>query len=72
MQKYNRNDKVRQQQRIQDLGEAEHTLLELQGLLARPGRIAITIGEMVNVSLSMGLVNGTRGRSVNTSSKKVS
>ena len=72
MQKYNRNDKTHQRQRMQDCGEAEHALLGLHGLLKSPGRSGITVGEMVGVAISMGLLDGTRGKGTNTSSKKVS
>ncbi len=71
MQKYNRNDKAHQQQRMQDLGEAEQTLLGLQGLLTRPGRIGITVGEMVSVAVSMGLLGGPGSNGLMIASGKV-
>ena len=71
MQKYNRNDKVHQRQRIQYLGEAEETRLELQGLLSRPGRIGITVGGMVNVAVSMGFLGKPGSTGSRISSKKV-
>lgn len=60
MQKYNRNDKEHQRQRMQDFRQAEQALLALGGLLSRPGRIGITVGEMVNVAAGMGLLCGSR------------
>lgn len=69
---YNRNDKEHQRQRMQNLGEAKQTLLGLQNLITRPGRIGITVGEMVNVAVSMGLLGESGSQCVSISSKKIS
>ena len=52
-----RHDKQNQQQILQAKREAQQTILELHGLLSRPDRKGLTVGEMVNVAATMGLLN---------------
>jgi hypothetical protein len=57
MQKMQRNDKVHQQLEQLDYMEAQYTLAKLHGLLAQPGRKGLSVGEMVSVAASMGLLH---------------
>ena len=55
-----RNDKNNQRQLMQARYEARQVILELHDLLTRPSRPGLSVGEMVNVAASMGLLKKSK------------
>jgi len=55
-----RNDKNNQRQLMQARYEARQVIQELHDLLARPSRLGLSVGEMVNVAASMGLLKKSK------------
>lgn len=56
-----RNDKLHQRLRLQAYRDADATLHNLHRLVAGPGRCGLSVGEMVNVAATMGLLRSSRG-----------
>ncbi|MBN1765686.1 MAG: hypothetical protein JW860_10545 [Sedimentisphaerales bacterium] len=55
-----RNDKNHQRLRLQARTEAQQALDDLHKLIGRPGRKGLNVGEMVNVAVSMGLLESNK------------
>jgi len=56
MQHLRRNDKQQQRERFQSYREAQLALTDLHKLLANRQRPGLTVGQMVNVAATMGLL----------------
>ena len=56
MQHVRRNDKVHQRQELEANREACEVLAQLHGLVGRPGRRGLRVGQMVKWAASMGLL----------------
>jgi hypothetical protein len=61
MKTFRGNDKERQLLPTSAMGDVQQTIRELHGLLARPGRAGLSVGEMVSVAASMGLLTCKSG-----------
>ena len=56
MQHIRRNDKVHQRHELEAAREAREVIAQLHGLVARPGRRGLRVGQMVKWAASMGLL----------------